>query len=77
LWRAEVPLVAHGRTLGRLEIHGVQDHEPVWQKIAMLARLVEDFEAAATVLTSRAGKPAAPGARPAPHLLRPGQARVG
>jgi hypothetical protein len=69
-WRAEVPLVAHGKALGRLEIVGVPDNEPVWKKIARLARLVEDFEATATVLTTQALKPASPPAKAGPHVIR-------
>jgi UDP-GlcNAc:undecaprenyl-phosphate GlcNAc-1-phosphate transferase len=68
LWRAEVPLVAHGKAFGRLEIHGAQDHEPVWQKIAMLARLVEDFEATATVLTGAVVRPSLTPVLSGPHV---------
>ena len=51
-WRAEIPLVAQGQTIGRLQVVGEQDEEPVWQKIATLAKLVQNFEFTATQLTS-------------------------
>jgi UDP-GlcNAc:undecaprenyl-phosphate GlcNAc-1-phosphate transferase len=53
-WRAEIPLVAQGQTIGRLQVVGEQDEEPVWQKIATLARLVQDFEFTAAQLTNDA-----------------------
>jgi hypothetical protein len=77
LWRAEVPLLVHGQSLGRLEVLGVQDHEPVWQKIALLARLVEDFEATATVLTDPTPQPALTNGRAGPHVTWPEQVRAG
>jgi UDP-GlcNAc:undecaprenyl-phosphate GlcNAc-1-phosphate transferase len=77
LWRAEVPLLAHGKTLGRLEVLGAQDHEPVWQKIALLARLVEDFEATAAVLTDPVLKPTLTNGRSGPHVAWPEQVRAG
>jgi UDP-GlcNAc:undecaprenyl-phosphate GlcNAc-1-phosphate transferase len=51
VWRAEVPLAAHGRNIGRLEVAGRHDGESAWQKITALAGLVQDFEAAVTHLT--------------------------
>jgi UDP-GlcNAc:undecaprenyl-phosphate GlcNAc-1-phosphate transferase len=50
-WRAEIPLVARGQAIGRLQVVGEQDEEPVWQKIATLAKLVQDFELTASQLT--------------------------
>jgi UDP-GlcNAc:undecaprenyl-phosphate GlcNAc-1-phosphate transferase len=77
LWRAEVPLLAHGKALGRLEVLGAQDDEPVWQKIALLARLVEDFEATAAVLTDPVLKPTLTNGRSGPHAPWPEQVRAG
>jgi len=77
LWRAEVPLLAHGKPFGRLEMMGAQDEEPVWQKIAQLARLVEEFEETATLLTREALKPALATGRSGPHKFWPEQVRVG
>jgi UDP-GlcNAc:undecaprenyl-phosphate GlcNAc-1-phosphate transferase len=50
LWRAEIPLTADGLAVGRVELAGRPDAEPVWQKIAAVARAVEDFENAAAAL---------------------------
>lgn len=60
LWRAEIPLVAHRQAIGRLEITGHQDHQAVWEKIAALCKLVEEWEATVSMLAdgARAGLPA-------------------
>ena len=43
LWRAEIPLTAGGLLVGRLEIVGVPDGEPIWRKMAgALTKTVED-----------------------------------
>jgi UDP-GlcNAc:undecaprenyl-phosphate GlcNAc-1-phosphate transferase len=47
LWRAEIPLTAHGIVVGRLEMLGQSDDEPAWKKVACVMELVEDFEKAA------------------------------
>jgi UDP-GlcNAc:undecaprenyl-phosphate/decaprenyl-phosphate GlcNAc-1-phosphate transferase len=57
-WRAEVPLTAQGVALGKLEIAGPTDDEPVWLKLAALGELIEVFEHA------RAAKAAAPPPEP-------------
>jgi UDP-GlcNAc:undecaprenyl-phosphate GlcNAc-1-phosphate transferase len=59
-WYSEVPLVAHGRTIGRLEVTGARDDEPIWQKIAVLAGLVQEFESTAAVLIHGAAEKAHP-----------------
>lgn len=46
LWRAEIPLTLLGQTVGRLEVAGQRDTEPIWKKIAGMVRLVEEFETA-------------------------------
>jgi UDP-GlcNAc:undecaprenyl-phosphate GlcNAc-1-phosphate transferase len=56
-WRAEIPLAARGQVVGRLEVSGVRDAEPVWEKIALVAKMVEEVEVALTNLT---GPPAPP-----------------
>jgi UDP-GlcNAc:undecaprenyl-phosphate GlcNAc-1-phosphate transferase len=43
LWRAEIPLTAKGATVGRLEIAGLPDTQPLWMKIAAVTHLVEEF----------------------------------
>jgi UDP-GlcNAc:undecaprenyl-phosphate GlcNAc-1-phosphate transferase len=44
LWRAAMPITAAGSIVGRLEIAGVPDAQPVWAKIAAVTRVVDDFE---------------------------------
>lgn len=50
-WYTVVPLTADGQPVGRLEIRGLRDDVPVCDKILAVARLVEDFEEAATRMT--------------------------
>jgi UDP-GlcNAc:undecaprenyl-phosphate GlcNAc-1-phosphate transferase len=64
LWRAEIPLRARGLAVGRVEIAGHPDAEPVWVKIAAVAAVVEEFEGAGA---------APPRAEPEPRLA-PGRA---
>ena len=42
LWRAEIPVTAGGLLVGRLEIAGSPDGEPIWRKVAALTKTVED-----------------------------------
>jgi UDP-GlcNAc:undecaprenyl-phosphate GlcNAc-1-phosphate transferase len=63
-WRAEIPLVAQGHPLGRLEISGPRDDEPVWMKIATVAKMVDDLELAASALADSAIEAAAVGPKP-------------
>jgi UDP-GlcNAc:undecaprenyl-phosphate GlcNAc-1-phosphate transferase len=46
LWFSEIPLVVGTQVVGRIEVVGQRDQEPVWKKVATLTRLVEDVEAA-------------------------------
>lgn len=57
LWRAEIPLEVTGKGLGRLELVGERDHEPVWLKISMVMEVVARFEAAAGQLIGGARPP--------------------
>ena len=43
-WRTEMPLLAQGHIIGRVEIIGERNHEPVWEKIISVLELVNDFE---------------------------------
>jgi UDP-GlcNAc:undecaprenyl-phosphate GlcNAc-1-phosphate transferase len=43
LWSAEIPLTARGQMVGRLEIAGQPDQQPVWSKIARLTEVAEAF----------------------------------
>jgi UDP-GlcNAc:undecaprenyl-phosphate/decaprenyl-phosphate GlcNAc-1-phosphate transferase len=51
LWFAEMPLMARGQVVGRLEIAGHRDGTPVWSKMATLTKLVEHVE---TTVSARA-----------------------
>jgi UDP-GlcNAc:undecaprenyl-phosphate GlcNAc-1-phosphate transferase len=55
LWSVQVPLAAAGRVIGELAVAGSCDREPAWEKIAALARMVQEFEAAASLLTAGVG----------------------
>ncbi len=50
LWRADIPLEVRKQVIGRLEVIGYQDEEPVWKKILTLGQLVQGFETTATEL---------------------------
>jgi UDP-GlcNAc:undecaprenyl-phosphate/decaprenyl-phosphate GlcNAc-1-phosphate transferase len=41
LWRAEIPLKVRGLAVGRLEVVGQPDDEPMWVKIAALTKALE------------------------------------
>jgi UDP-GlcNAc:undecaprenyl-phosphate GlcNAc-1-phosphate transferase len=71
LWSAEIPLVARGRTVGRVAVSGRRDEQPIWEKIAILARLVQDFEATVSQLTEHVWVPSPPEPLRAPHALQP------
>lgn len=59
LWHAQVPLTAQGQSIGRLDIAGQRDDEPVWKKVERIMDWAVDFEAAAAVLLSRPKVPSA------------------
>ena len=44
LWRAAFPIAVAGNVVGRLEIAGLRDAQPVWTKIAAITRSVEQIE---------------------------------
>jgi UDP-GlcNAc:undecaprenyl-phosphate GlcNAc-1-phosphate transferase len=77
LWRAEIPLVTRGRTIGRVAVAGRRDEQPIWEKIATLARLVQDFEATVSQLTESVWVPSAPEPLRAPHALQPSRVAAG
>jgi UDP-GlcNAc:undecaprenyl-phosphate GlcNAc-1-phosphate transferase len=58
LWRAEIPLTAKGLPVGRLEIVGSPDREPVWRKIAAMTEAVEGMAEALPALAGLRGDPA-------------------
>jgi UDP-GlcNAc:undecaprenyl-phosphate GlcNAc-1-phosphate transferase len=54
LWRADIPLTAGQHMIGRLEVVGYQDAEPVWMKIQALSQMVQTFETTADLLVNGA-----------------------
>lgn len=60
-WRVEIPLSYNHQTIGRLEVIGLRDEDSAWQKLAALAKIVEDVESA---IAGMAGKKVA--VRPSP-----------
>jgi len=63
LWRAQIPLTLKGRSIGKLEISGRRNGESLGEKIAVLAKLIQDFEDNVSLL---ADGPATP--RPEPRV---------
>ncbi len=57
LWRAEIPLANGAHSVGRVEITGRHDEHSVSIKIASVARLVADIEAAVSRLALRRAVP--------------------
>jgi UDP-GlcNAc:undecaprenyl-phosphate GlcNAc-1-phosphate transferase len=70
LWQAAIPLSVYGRCIGQVEVFGYRDDEPVWRKIATLARLVEGFESTASLLTERSWQAVVTSDTPAPIRRR-------
>jgi UDP-GlcNAc:undecaprenyl-phosphate GlcNAc-1-phosphate transferase len=64
LWRVELPLTVESRTVGRLSVDGFHDGEPLTGRIARIAQLMQEFEAAVSVETVVTAAPTA-AARPA------------
>jgi UDP-GlcNAc:undecaprenyl-phosphate GlcNAc-1-phosphate transferase len=58
LWRAEIPLTARGLAVGRLEIAGHPDDQPVWVKIAAVTAVVAEFEESVPPPAEAAAAPA-------------------
>jgi UDP-GlcNAc:undecaprenyl-phosphate GlcNAc-1-phosphate transferase len=66
LWKADLPLAVRGRSIGQMEVVGERDDKPVWRKLEALARLVQECEARASLLTDGAwGTAASSSHRPA------------
>jgi UDP-GlcNAc:undecaprenyl-phosphate GlcNAc-1-phosphate transferase len=70
LWRAEIPLVAAGQTVGRLEVTGQPAGRPVSAKLGEVAKVLEQFE---MLLADLAGAASLRKTEARP-LLRPGVA---
>ena len=50
-WRAEIPLAVRGQIVGRLEFAGQHGGDPIAEKIAQVAKIVEDVEMTLADLT--------------------------
>jgi UDP-GlcNAc:undecaprenyl-phosphate GlcNAc-1-phosphate transferase len=74
VWRADIPLEVRKQVIGRLEVIGYQDDEPVWRKILTLGSLVQGFETTATELM-RAGKETV-GTGSGPYVFKTEEVRV-
>jgi UDP-GlcNAc:undecaprenyl-phosphate GlcNAc-1-phosphate transferase len=68
LWRTEIPLTVRGQVVGRIQVTGQNDGMPIWEKVATLARIGEDFEKKAAQLTSQSAERPAHRVLPVPHL---------
>jgi UDP-GlcNAc:undecaprenyl-phosphate GlcNAc-1-phosphate transferase len=69
VWSADIPLTAGQHTIGRLEVVGYQDAEPVWMKIQALSQMVQTFETTADLLVNGAW----PDATKTPYTLKTDQ----
>lgn len=50
VWRAEIPLANGDQCVGRLEIAGVRDRDPVWEKMSIWSKVALDVEQTAQAL---------------------------
>jgi UDP-GlcNAc:undecaprenyl-phosphate/decaprenyl-phosphate GlcNAc-1-phosphate transferase len=71
LWFLEIPLLAGGQTVGRVEVAGHRDDEPEWAKIARLSPLITQVEATISALADSRSPRARPvtNANGAPHSV--------
>jgi UDP-GlcNAc:undecaprenyl-phosphate GlcNAc-1-phosphate transferase len=56
-WSVAIPLTWRDQTVGRLEISGKRDNQPVWMKVAMLTTWVEELEITLSRIAHDAGLP--------------------
>ncbi|SRR5579875_944438 len=57
LWHAQIPLTLKGRLIGKLEISGQRNGESSGEKIAILAKIVQNFEDNVSLLANGAATP--------------------
>jgi UDP-GlcNAc:undecaprenyl-phosphate GlcNAc-1-phosphate transferase len=55
LWHVEIPMTARGLSVGRLVLAGLPDEQPVWEKIAILMKVVDEFNDTAPALPNDGG----------------------
>jgi UDP-GlcNAc:undecaprenyl-phosphate GlcNAc-1-phosphate transferase len=70
LWRAQIPLTLKGRSIGKLEISGRRKDEALGDKIAVLAKMVQDFEDNVSLLADSSDTPLPPTKLPSGAVLR-------
>src|SRR5262245_3334695 len=69
VWRVEIPLSLQGQCIGRLDIQGMRDDVPVFEKIAILGKIAEDVEQAVALMAEAHGLGDKPSVKP-PHIRR-------
>jgi UDP-GlcNAc:undecaprenyl-phosphate GlcNAc-1-phosphate transferase len=65
-WRVEIPLTVNRQIVGRFDVVGLRGEEPAWQKLAALAKIVEDIEL--TISAMADSKLPTPISAPSPSL---------
>ena len=65
-WRVELPLTVNRQIVGRFDVVGLRGEESTWQKLAALAKIVEDIEL--TISDMADSNPTAPVPSPSPSL---------
>jgi UDP-GlcNAc:undecaprenyl-phosphate GlcNAc-1-phosphate transferase len=70
-WNVAIPLVWRDQTMGRLEAAGPRDDQPVWMKIALLTKLVDEVEITLCKIAEDIGFSVAPAAVSVPSPAQP------
>jgi UDP-GlcNAc:undecaprenyl-phosphate GlcNAc-1-phosphate transferase len=71
-WSVAIPLVWQDQTVGRLEVSGGRDGEPIWKKVAALTKLADELEYILFKIADEAGLHTRLEAQP----LHPAEAQV-
>jgi UDP-GlcNAc:undecaprenyl-phosphate/decaprenyl-phosphate GlcNAc-1-phosphate transferase len=67
-WRVEIPLTVNRNIVGRFDVVGLRGEESAWQKLAALAKLVEDIELSIAAMGEANEPPPMPSLMPAKGL---------
>ncbi|HWY86824.1 MAG TPA: MraY family glycosyltransferase [Gemmataceae bacterium] len=70
-WNVAIPLICQDQTMGRLEVSGMRDDQPVWMKIAVLTKIVDELELTLSKIADEAGLPTRPYVASAPQPRQP------
>jgi len=70
-WKVALPLVCQDQTMGRFEVSGMRNGEPVWMKIALLTKLVDELELTLNKIADDVGLPIRPLAESVPNSPTP------